>query len=330
MAADSENVRSGRRISELQQKLNSLKEENELLKIEMKDKTASLERYRLIADFAHDWEMWFRPDSSLEYISPSFQNITGYTPDELLSQPGLISQIIFPDDLQKYSDYISDAVNLMSIRQSLSFRILTRTKQVRWCEIKTRAVYDRRGKYLGQRASVNDVTRLMQALGEIRDLSDVKQMEVKAKEKYMRDLETRDREMFSYLMAISQKNETLQYIRNNLKRLTRSSDDHLKSVFGQMISHIDSSLFSSETWDNFRLHFEKINPGFFERLSLQFPELTAKDQKLCAYLRLQLATKEIAVLLNITPESAEISRVRLRRKLNLQRSTSLTDFISKI
>jgi len=330
MAEEADIVRLSRRISELEGQLSDLKNENDLLKIEQKDISSSLDRYRLIADFAHDWEMWFKPDRSLEYVSPSFQSITGYTPDELISHPNLISQIIFPEDLQKYQDYITDAVGLLNIRQSLSFRILTRTKQVRWCEIKTRAVYDRRGKYLGQRASVNDVTRLMQALGEIRNLSDGKQMEVKAKEKYMRDLEIKDREVFSYLMSISQKNETLQYIRNTLRKIRSGSGDPGKETLDQMISHIDDSLFSTETWDNFRLHFEKLHPGFFERLAAQFPTLTSKDMKLCAYLRLQLATKEIAVLMNITPQSAEISRVRLRKKMNLQRKTTLTDYISRI
>ena len=330
MAEDAENVRLNRRISELETQLSELKNENDLLKIEQKDVASSLDRYRLIADFAHDWEMWFKPDRSLEYVSPSFQSISGYTPDELISHPGIISQIIFPEDLQKYQDYIADAVGLLSIRQSLNFRILTRTKQVRWCEIKTRAVYDRRGKYLGQRASVNDVTRLMQALGEIRNLSDGKQMEVKAKEKYMRDLESKDRELFSYLMSISQKNETLQYIRNNLRKIRSGNSEPSGETLDQMIAHIDDSLFSTETWDNFRLHFEKLHPDFFERLASQFPSLTAKDMKLCAYLRLQLATKEIAVLLNITPQSAEISRVRLRKKMKLPRKTSLTEYISRI
>ncbi|MEZ5011698.1 MAG: PAS domain-containing protein [Bacteroidales bacterium] len=100
--------------------------------------------------------------------------MTGYAPDEILSAPALINQIIYPEDLGPYLEYVGSAVNPLNIRQTYSFRILTRTKQVRWCEIKTRAVYDRRGKYLGQRASVNDITRLMHILGEIRNLSDGK------------------------------------------------------------------------------------------------------------------------------------------------------------
>lgn len=330
MAGKDDIVRFKTRIEGLELKLQGLKRENENLNIAMNDLNNALERYRLIADFAHDWEMWFRPDGSLEYVSPSFQSISGYTADELLNSRGLINQLIHPDDLALFTTYINDAISLLNIRQSLNFRILTRTKQVRWCEIRTRGVYDKRGKYLGQRASVNDVTRLMQALGEIRNLSDGKKVEVRAKEKYMRDLESKDRELFGFLMSVSQKNETLQYVRNNLRKLKIPDGNQAGRLIDQMISHIDDSLFSTDSWDNFRSHFENLHPGFFDRLNARFPALTAKDMKLSAYLRLQLSTKEIALLLNITPQSAEISRVRLRKKLGLARKTSLTSFMASV
>ena len=324
------NVRLKAQLDEAKQKYSSLKDENALVKIELNDVTIALEKYKLIADFAHDWEMWYGPDSSIEYVSPSFQSITGYAPEELMTRPGIIDQIIYPEDLQNYRNFVSDSINFISIRQSLSFRILTRTKQVRWCEIKSKAVYNKRGKYLGQRVSINDITRLMQALGEIKNLSDGKQYEVMAKQKYIRDLESKDRELVSYLMSISQKSETLQYARKQIQlymnRLSEPDRDH----FGQIISRINSALFATETWDNFKMHFEKIHPGFFERLSNEYPVLSPKDKKLCAYLRLQLTTKEIAVLLNITFQSAEISRVRLRKKFDLTRDINLVDFITKI
>lgn len=330
MTPSEDNVRFKERIANLESKILELKKENENLDITMSDLNKALERYRLIADFAHDWEMWFLPDGSLEYVSPSFQSISGYTADELMNSRGLINQVIHPDDLTDYTAYINDAISLLTIRQSLTFRILTRTKQVRWCEINTRGVYNRRGKYLGQRVSVNDVTRLMQALGEIRSLSDGKKTEVMAKEKYMLDLEIKDRELFSFLMSISQKNETLQYVKNNLRKLSFPNESQSKKLIDQMIGHIDDSLFSTETWDNFRYHFENLHPEFFVRLNSKFPALTSKDMKLSAYLRLQLSTKEIALLLNITPQSAEISRVRLRKKLGLERKTSLTSFMASV
>jgi len=324
------NVRINKRIATLESKLSVLKEANELLKIELNDAMALLEKYKLIADFAHDWEMWFDPDGQMKWVSPSFQNLSGYAAEELVSQPGLLKQLIYPDDMASYQKFIKDSIDFVTIRQSLKFRILTRTKQIRWCEIKCKAVYNKRGKYLGQRASVSDITRLIQALGEIKSLTDGRDYEAQVKQKYIRELESKDRELVSFLMSLSQKNETLQYIRRIAgKHLAEGAPSDIAKLT-DIIRKIDGTLFSPESWDHFTLHFEKVHPGFFERLSVDFPSLTSKDKKLCAYLRLQLATKEIATLLNITPQSAEISRVRLRKKLGLTRSVNLVEYLLKV
>ena len=83
-------------------------------------------------------------------------------------------------------------------------------------------------------------------------------------------------------------------------------------------------------WQDFKLHFENVHTGFFTRINEKFSNLTPKDQKLCAYLRMNFNTKEIAQLMSITSGSAEISRIRLRKKLNLSKETNLVKFITGI
>ena len=323
-------VRLNERIKALELENHSLKMENSDREVRLKEIQHSLERFKLIADFAHDWELWFRPDSSFEYISPSCHNITGYAAGELMDNPGILDSIIYPADLDDFRKFISDSLNFVDIRQSLNFRILTRTKQIRWCEIKCKAVYNSRGKYLGQRASVNDVTRLMQALGEIKNLSAGKEYDARIRDRYLREIEDKDRELVSQLMVMSNKNETLQYIKKNINEYIKTCQPKDIPFFSKIVDHINSTLISTDNWENFMLHFDRIHPGFFSRLQTRFPSLTPKDMRLCSYLRLQMATKEIAGLMNITPESAEISRVRLRKKLKLSRKDNLTEYISKI
>lgn len=330
MKNDQENVRLREKLNKLEKTNVSLIRESEMIRNELDEKKSSLEKYKLMADFAHDWEMWFRPDFSFEYISPSCQHITGYAAGELINEPKLLNEIVFPEDSDVFRKYISDSMSFTNIRQSLNFRILTRTKQIRWCEIKCKAVYDNRGKYLGQRASVSDITRLMQALGEIKNLSEVKEFDARIRDRYLREIEDKDRELVGQLIAISQKNETLQYIKKTLTLYKDGSNKDGKQDFAKIIDHINNTLFASENWDSFKLHFEKIHPGFFERLQEAYPLLSSKDLRLCSYLRLNLTTKEIAGLMNITPQSAEISRVRLRKKLGLSRAIRLVEFISKI
>ena len=323
-------VRLERRIQDLENDLKSSVDEKELLKIELGDCKSSLEKYRLISDFAHDWEMWFNPDGTIEYVSPSMQDITGYAPAELITNPSILDSIIYPEDKQAFSSFIDESIDFLKIKQSMRFRILTLTKQLRWCEIKCRAVYNRRGRYQGQRASITDITNLMQALGQIKDLSEGKQYEKMARQKYMRELESKEQELVSFLVDISQKNETIQYARRRLQKLVENKSDNDTGILDDVISHLQSSINSAGAWDNFNLYFEKINPGFLARLKDKFPALTNKDLKLCGYVRLGLSTKEIAFLQNITFESAEISRVRLRKKLGMTRQIKLSEFINDI
>ena len=76
--------------------------------------------------------------------------------------------------------------------------------------------------------------------------------------------------------------------------------------------------------------FDAIHNDFFKKLEARYPQLSYKDKMLCAYLKMNLISKEIAPLLNISVRGVEISRYRLRKKLNLDEKTNLADFLQKI
>ncbi|MCF8366063.1 MAG: LuxR C-terminal-related transcriptional regulator [Bacteroidales bacterium] len=82
-------------------------------------------------------------------------------------------------------------------------------------------------------------------------------------------------------------------------------------------------------WDLFKLHFKEVNPGFFYHLDKQFPGLTPNEQKLCAYYRINLDTKEIARMLNITAGSVQKGRHRLRKKMNIPSDVEFPEFMSR-
>jgi DNA-binding CsgD family transcriptional regulator len=83
-------------------------------------------------------------------------------------------------------------------------------------------------------------------------------------------------------------------------------------------------------WDTVVLQLENLYPGFFGRLQVKHPNLTTKEKKLSAYLRLGLSSKEIAGLQNVTVKSVEIARVRLRKKLKLTREVRLVPYFSQL
>ena len=80
----------------------------------------------------------------------------------------------------------------------------------------------------------------------------------------------------------------------------------------------------------FSVHFDQVHSDFLKRLGEQFPNLSPNDYKLSAYLKMNLSTKEIASLMNISVRGVEASRYRLRKRLNLESSVNLTEFLMKL
>jgi len=315
----------------LEVQLSAMREKNYFLEADLKTVSDEKEKYQLIAEFAQDWEFWIDPMGSFVWISPSSNDLTGYTPDEFFKNSSLFYELIYPEDEQKVRHCLHDAIGFMQIGQSVEFRILTKTKQLRWCEMNSKAVFNKRGQYLGQRCAIRDITRLKTALGHIREISDNQIWETKTKQRYRDEIAEKERELVTSLIRIAQKNEIVSYIRKNLSVIKTTLPGPMQQKVSGLLEKIEQhqrlQLFN---WDEFKFHFEKVQQGFFTRLKDKFPELTAKDQRLCAYLHLGLSTKEIAGLVNITPESAEIGRIRLRKKLGLSRTQNLNTFLQAI
>ena len=82
-----------------------------------------------------------------------------------------------------------------------------------------------------------------------------------------------------------------------------------------------------EDWERFEHHFDQVHGDFLDRIRDEFSDLTPQDQKLCAYLRLNLNTKEIAQLMSISVRGVEMARYRLRKRLGMDTEQNLSKFI---
>ena len=140
-------------------------------------------------------------------------------------------------------------------------------------------------------------------------------------EKLEQDMANKNRELAVSTMSLIRKNEFLTSIKDKLKNSEGSAK--VKSV----IKTIDKDISEEDNWKFFKKAFSNADKDFFKKIKAKHPELTSNDLKLCAYLRLNLSSKEIAPLLNISVKSVEIKRYRLRKKMNLDRETNLTDYI---
>lgn len=143
------------------------------------------------------------------------------------------------------------------------------------------------------------------------------------------DLNFKNRELLTMTINLVQRGEVLKKIREIISSLIKKeSPEDNAATHKNLLRLIREVEKSNEDWDKFAIHFNTVNMDFFNNLKLIYPGLTPNELKLCAYLRMNLSSKEIAQLLNITAKGVEVARYRLRRKLSLQPDVNLADFLS--
>ncbi|MEM6966402.1 MAG: triple tyrosine motif-containing protein [Bacteroidota bacterium] len=149
-------------------------------------------------------------------------------------------------------------------------------------------------------------------------------------ERLNENIKHKNSQLASATMHLVQKSEILMKIKSDLKNVESEAPHQLKRKIQQITRTIESDIQLDENWEQFVNYFDQVHENFFKRLRKKFPNLTPKDQKLCAYLRMNLTTKEIAPLLNISVRGVEISRYRLRKKLDLNSEVNLVAFIMEV
>ena len=135
----------------LVQEINIRKEQEQTLKL-------AEEKYRTVANFTHDWEYWISPENTYNYISPSCENITGHKAEEFIQNPGLIFNIVHPDDLKAFHAHQQNEIWKQECHDENQFRIIRPDGSVRWIGNVRQTVYDESGNFIGIRGSNRDIT----------------------------------------------------------------------------------------------------------------------------------------------------------------------------
>src|SRR5690606_12532603 len=143
--------------------------------------------------------------------------------------------------------------------------------------------------------------------------------------------EIKNRELANAAMNIVYKNEMLNNLHHELTNLNDSNGNKLSSDQLRKVSKLSDEAHSDDRdWDLFEKSFNEADENFFKELKSDYPDMISNDLKLCAYLRLNMSSKEIASLLNISTRGVEIRRYRLRKKLNLPSEKNLTEFLLEL
>ncbi len=150
-------------------------------------------------------------------------------------------------------------------------------------------------------------------------------------EKLQADLAGKSRELANSAMSLVYKNELLQKLSQEIVKLKDGNGKPLPEDQSRKIQKvIDDGMNDERDWNLFERSFNEAHESFFKKLKVNHPDLVPNDLKLCAYLRMNMSSKEMASLLNISLRGVEIRRYRLRKKLDVPHEKNLVEFLMEL
>lgn len=165
---------------------------------------------------------------------------------------------------------------------------------------------------------------------ELKEQQYITELQVVAEQKKLKEaqlqneIEFKESQLSALTLQMLQKNELLLELKQQLE-----TDNSLTKDVG-LNKIINKGLNHDKEWSDFNQHFESVNKNFYNRLKQAYPDISPNDLRICALIKLNLSIKEMAGILNISPDSVKTARYRLRKKLQLNTEDNLTDFILKL
>ena len=150
-------------------------------------------------------------------------------------------------------------------------------------------------------------------------------------ERLQAEMILRDKELANQAMSLVRKNEFLNQIKDELRKVISDCNDRpVGTKISGILQRIDREVDSNKQREIFESAFDEVHEEFLQGVKTRYPELTPGELRLCAYLKMNLPTKEIAPLLNISVRGVEICRYRIRKKMGITRDVNLTTHLLSI
>jgi len=152
---------------------------------------------------------------------------------------------------------------------------------------------------------------------------------IKEADNLRKDLELKNRELVCNVSNIYTKNMVINKVAKTLSKSIRTSDQTNVLLINEIIRELQQNM-DETSWKEFEYRFSKVYESFYQTLDTRFPELTHVERKVCAMLKLDMSSKEIAAITMTHPESVDTTRSRIRKKLGLEKDENLSEFLNKL
>ena len=142
-----------------------------------------------------------------------------------------------------------------------------------------------------------------------------------------RELDHKNKELTTNSLQLAKKNEFLESLKEEVKQIHFSEDQNRHYNYQKLLQILNFTKVSDKDWENFKNCFEQLHNDFYIKIKYKYPDVTSNELRLMALLKINLSSKEIASILNITQEGVRKARYRLRKKLNIDTNQELVDEI---
>ena len=294
------------------------------------EKTADLveseNRYRTVADFTYDWESWVDPEGRMLYVSPSCERITGYTPEEFTFNPGLLEDIIYPDDRLAFDQHL-EVDKALAETGGIDFRIVRRDGQIRWIGHCCQVVRTADGRNLGRRSGNRDIT-------------------------YQKEIEHRliqqKNDLINQTIKLEHANIALQKANEALKTLLDQREVEKRSIEQTMVANLKRYVYPylddlaprktdkdmtmhSATLAIIRTNIDQLVSPVSKSLSGAYLSFTPTEIKVADLIRQGASTQAIADRLNTSIGTVAIHRSNIRKKLNItKKKVNLLTYLNSL
>lgn len=149
------------------------------------------------------------------------------------------------------------------------------------------------------------------------------------KESLSKELQYKNKELSTKMMYVVEKNEFIGSIAKKLMEFKSNTTDENKAVIQSLVKELERNT-SEKVWEEFEIRFTEVNKEFMKALSQKHPDLSPNERKLCAFLKLNMSTKEISSITHQSVKTLNMARFRLRKKLNMEKDENLIAYLNQI
>ncbi|MDO6491686.1 MULTISPECIES: tetratricopeptide repeat protein [unclassified Cellulophaga] len=242
-------------------------------------------------------------------------------------------------DLKKHQKFKDSIYNLKKIQQIEELKTIYETEKKQTLL----ALNEEEIKNLQQKDKLNALTISLYAAGMVAVISISIMLffifkhrmkkninkQKKQDELYRKEIEHKQKELASLTVHLVQKNTFTQELIDNLKEL-KNNPDKFKLEFRRILMLLKKQTADDKDWELFKSYFADVHNDFDNKLKKIYADISDKEIRLAAFLRMNLSTKEIAAIFNVLPDSILKSKYRLKKKLSLKREVDLSDFLNSL